>query len=182
MTRADSIERAMSGASGSPLSRLQKQRICMLAERAWIAAGREHFDPAAAAANDPLALSASEALELWRHEEQQKACGLKHLTACSQREFPRLMAHFLGLLGRPESAWWAERAVMDPARQARARLERTFQEVSGVIERPAEYAAAIARSKFKTTDLASLSARQTWTLVFDLRRAAQKRRAHGRAV
>ncbi len=177
----NSIDRAVSGAAGAPLSARQKRDVVLAAAQAWRKAGRPYFDAAADAAGDPLALSEAQAFELWRHESQAAACGRKHLTACTQREYPGLVAHFLRTAGKEAAAdYWAERAAFDPARQARAKLDATLREVAGTIERPADYAAAIARSKFKTADLAALSARQAWVLVFDLRRAAQKRRLRGR--
>lgn len=175
------IDRAMAGASGAPLSKRQKRDVCMLAGLAWQHSGRPYYDENAYETQDPIALSPAEALELWRHEEQARACGKKHLTACTQRDFPWLMAHFLRAAGQNVLARQYEvGAALDPLRQARAKLEATMLDVAGAIERPRDYAAAIARCKFKTTDLAALSPRQVWVLVFDLRRAAQKRRASGR--
>ena len=171
------IDRAMAGASGAPLSKRQKRDVCMLADLAWQHAGRPYYDADAYETQDPIALAPAEALELWRHEEQARACGKKHLTACTQRDFPWLMAHFLRAAGQNVIARQYEvGAALDPLRQARAKLEATMAEVAGAIERPREYAAAIARCKFKTTDLEALSPRQVWVLVFDLRRAAQRRR------
>jgi hypothetical protein len=175
----NALDRSVAGAAGAPLSNVQKRNVVLAARHAWETEGMPHFDRAAFEAGDPVALSQDEAAELWRHEEQQKACGRKHLTACAQRDYPGLLSHFLRAAGMEAAAnAWAERAAFDPARQARAKLEATFREVADAIERPADYAAAIARSKFKTVDLGTLTARQVWVLVFDLRRAAQHRRGN----
>ncbi|WP_448578914.1 hypothetical protein [Thermosphaera sp.] len=167
-----SIDRAIAGAAGAALSRKQKFEVVMLARRAWNRRGKPFFDPDRFAAGDPLALSVAEAFELWRHEQQQTACGLRHLTAASQREYPLLMAHFHALLGEMEIAErWLMRAACDPRRQARAKLERELERArdTHTIDRPHDYALAIARRQFGAQDLESLTERQLWSLVFTIR-------------
>jgi hypothetical protein len=177
------IDRAIAGASSAPLSKEQKKNVVMAAAEAWAKDdGRPHYDPDAFEARDPLALSPGEALELWRHEEQQKACGRKHLTACTQRDYALLMAHFARLCERVNTAnAWAERAATNGHRQAMAKLQRTFEEVRSAIDRPVDYALAIARRQFKVTALEDCTERQLWSLVYTLRNRASARRGTRRA-
>ena len=159
------IDRAMSGAAGAPLSNTQKRRICQAARLAF---GAQHARGLAGGDFDA-----------WRHEEQFKACHHEHLTTATNAHYPALMARFLWLAGRPEAARrMQEQAALDPRRIAEAKFEQALAEAEREIDRPREYAVAIARCKFKTMDLDDLTPRQLWVLVFDLRRAAQKRRAH----
>ena len=170
----------MEGAAGGPLSREQKKRVCMLARTAWDRLGTPGWN-AAEQAGVPaeLRLSQREAFDLWRHNEQAQASGAAHLTCAENRLFPLLMAHFAELAGKPrEEKYWAQRAAGDPQRQALFALRRALHQAKGAIEQPEAYCLAIAHSKFKTHDLESLSPRQLWVLVFDMRRAAQKRRGH----
>lgn len=156
----------------------QKRRVCMLAREAWDKAGRPGFADQADDTPAQIRISQTEAFEMWRHAEQAKSTGCLHLTCSENRLFPLLMAHFARLAGRAADAeYWADRTVGDPQRQAMFALKRTFDQAKDLIGNPREYCAEIARSKFRTTDLESLSERQIWTLVFDMRRATQKRRA-----
>lgn len=170
------IDRAMAGAASAPLSAVQKARVAMAASRAWQLEARPHYDGDAYERRDPLALSPGEALELWRHEEQAKACGKKHLTACTQADYPALMAHFLRLGGDlVDAGTFEERAALDPRRQAMAKLRDTWGEVRDVIPNAAAYAGAIARRQFKA-GLDDLTAKQLWSLVYTLRNRASARR------
>lgn len=161
------IERAMNGAETAPLTKKQRQLLmARYVVRAWNALRKVGL--------------AGDDLEAWRREENFKACHKTHLRAATQADWPLLCAHFLRLVGRTEEARaWELRSAGGGLAVARQKLRQAMAETQDVIERPDLYAAAIARSKFNTLDLASLSARQTWVLVFDLRRGAQKRRAHG---
>jgi hypothetical protein len=176
------IDRAIAGAAGAPLSKDQKKNVVMAAAEAWENEGRPHYDPDAFERRDPLALSPAEALELWRHEEQHTACGKKHLTACTQRDYAALMAHFSRLAGRLDTSdAWAERAATNGHRQAMAKLQRTFEEVRSAIDRPTDYALAIARRQFKVTALEDCTERQLWSLAYTLRNRASARRGTRRA-
>ena len=175
-----SFERAIAGAAWAPLSDDQKRDICKLARRVWDRLGQPGFADQPAAIPPETRLSVTEAFTLWRQAQQSEAVGHAHLTACTQRQFPLIFAHLVRLGGAGGLAdRWAARSLGDPVRQARHLLEREFVRARDVIDRPAEYVASIAKSRFKTTDLAVLSARQLWSLLFDLRRNAQRRRAKG---
>jgi hypothetical protein len=161
------IERAMLGAQTAPLSKRQRQRLmARFVVPAWVAHRKAGL--------------AGEDLEDWRREEQFKACHKTHLRAATQADWPLLCGHFLRLLGRVEEARGYElRSAGGSLAVARHKLREALAAAAPVIEQPEAYAAAICRSKFKTRNLADLSARQVWVLVFDMRRAAQKRRAVG---
>lgn len=173
------IDRAAAGVGGAPLDKDDKRRIAMLAKEAWLAQERPGFADQPDDIPDVMKLSESEAFTCWRQDEQAKACGTGHLTTATKRSYALLMAHFSRLAGREEDAvYWEGRAVTEPSRTARAKLRQELASVQDVIQRPAQYVATIARCKFRTTDLDSLSEKQLWVLVFDIRRAAQKRRAN----
>lgn len=165
---------AIAGAANRPLTRNQKKRVCVVAGAAWDKQGRPHFDPKA----DPdIRLTKTEAMELWRHEEQDNLIGRRHLTTATQADFPLLMAHFYALAGWQSSAdYWSSRIGGDDGRRAAAALNYEYKTVRDVIARPREYIATIATSKFGTANLRDLAPADIWTLVFDLRRAAAARR------
>ena len=169
----DPLDKAISGAASAALRRKQKRDVSMLAHAAWVRAGCPGIE---LGLPEELRCSKTDAMELYRHEQQQLACGKRHLTACTQADFPVLMAHFLRLCGRAALAEnWLRRGLSDPRRQARAVLERQIAASNGILGNARAYAAAIARSRFKV-GLDELSPRQLWILVFDLRRATSRKR------
>ena len=164
---------AIQGAAAAPLSREQKRKICMLAERAWIAQGQPLWEPA----QDPaIRLCRSSACELWRREEQERLTGRKHLTSCGQADYELLVAHFAGLAGdRREAAAAEARIPGDDVRRAMAVLRRELAAARRQIAEPRRYAETIAQAKYKAK-LDGLTAKQLWTVVFDLRRAVSARK------
>ena len=165
--------KAIEGAACAPLSREQKRNICMLASKAWENQGRPYYDPTM----DPAyALSKSAAEELFRHEEQQRLVGRKHLTACGQADYFLLKAHFARMAGLEGAAEAAEdRIPGDDARRANAVLRRELAAARSQIADPRRYAETIARSKYKA-GIETLTAKQVWTIVFDVRRAVSARK------
>ena len=167
-------QKAIQGAACAPLSRTQKRILCMLAEKAWELQGHPYYDPED---DTDLALSRSAALELWRHGEQEHVTGRKHLTACGQGDFELLKAHFSRLAGlEAQAKACEERRAGDDMRRARAALEREMAVARTQISDVRSYVAVIARSKYKTAELADLTPKQVWTLLFDLRRAVVRRK------
>lgn len=164
---------AINGAANAPLSREQKRNICMVAERAWRAQGSPFWEPA----QDPaVRLARSSALELWRHVEQERLTGRKHLTACGQCDYELLLAHFARLAGDGRAAERAEaRMSGDDTRRAMAVLRREMFAARRQIADPRRYVETIARSKYKA-GLDGLTTKQLWTVIFDLRRAVSARR------
>lgn len=183
-------ERAIRGAAGAALRNEQKRDICMLASKVWAMIGKPGFADQAADLPKAFRLSEAEASEMWRQNEQRAACGTLHLTAARQDQYTVLMSHFRALECRAlaargkmaaardagrEAGFWAKRGMGDDRRRAQAVLDRELVGVADVIERPTDYAQTIAGCKFKAR-LEALSPKQIWTIVFDIRRAAQKRR------
>ena len=164
---------AIQGAACAPLSRAQKREICMLAEKAWTAQGSPLWEPA----QDPaIRLCRTSALELWRHMEQEHLLGRKHLTSCGQADFLLLKAHFARLAGFIGVAEAAEARIPgDDARRAQAALRKELWRARSQIADPRRYAETIALAKYKS-GLGGLTAKQTWAVVFDLRRAAWARK------
>jgi hypothetical protein len=97
-------ERAIRGAAGAPLTNEQKRDVCMLAAKVWTAIGKPGFADQAADLPRAFRLSESEALELWRQNQQRQACGGRHLTAARHDQFPQIMAQFRALESRALAA------------------------------------------------------------------------------
>lgn len=124
---------------------------------------------------------AGDDFEGWRREEQFKACHKESLRSCTQADWNLLVSHFLRLSGKHElSQVAALRATTEARRGAVWHLKQEMERCKDVIDNPVDYLRAISRAKFKTVSSADLSDKQLWVLVFDLRRAAQKRRANGK--
>jgi hypothetical protein len=165
--RINPLHRSCAALGGSPLTNEQKRDAVLLMREAW------------AGGIAPDADHSAEAFTVWRRAQTLVACGHPHLTACHQRHFPAIMAHFARLAGKPSVArYWATRIIGDEARQARSLLDRAIREAADVIKMPEEYAASICRTRFKL-GLSDASHRQLMTVVFDMRRSAQRRRAKG---
>jgi hypothetical protein len=137
----------------------------------------DHIAPAFKAMKARGALPANEDYEGWRREETFKAVGLESLRACGQRHYAPLCAHFQRLKGNHQAADnWLVKAANNQAAMGRAKLRQTIAETRDTLGDSLAYCRRICRAKFKTTDLEALTDKQAWTLVFDLRRAAQKKR------
>lgn len=164
---------AIDGAAAAPLSREQKRKICMLAERAWDAGGCPMWEPR----QDPaIRLCRTSAFELWRHLEQERLTGRKHLTQCGQGDYELLVAHFARLAGDGREAAAAEARIPgDDVRRAMAVMRAELVHARTQIADPRRYVETIARSKYKA-GLDGLTSKQLWTVVFDLRRAVWARK------
>ncbi len=168
-------EKAAAGASSLPLSKEQKRVLCQWAAQAWRLAGMPYFadqDDLPAA----LRLTKTQALEVWRHEEQLTACGKRHLTACTQRDYLALRGHWMALLGRYSAA--ARDVIEHSTGERQVALRKLGHEIEAakdVIENGAAYVAAIARARYRSKP-EDLSAKKIWVLIFDLRRNAGRRR------
>jgi hypothetical protein len=160
-------QRAIRGAALSPLTPEQRQDLARIARRL--------FD-----IQDKFALLAPDVTDFdeWRHRLCRQVVERDGLRQCRQEDFLPLRAHLLRELGAHRAADREEtRSLTDDRRRALAVFHRECKQATDVIENPEGYAASIARSKYKTTRIdAELSANQIWTLVFDIRRAAQHRR------
>ena len=176
--RPEAVEKAAGGASGAPLSRKQKMYLCKWARQAWEQAGRPYYDD-----QDPdipacFRLTKSQALELWRHEEQVKACGKSNLTTCTQRDYLELRAHWKMLLGDARQA--ARDAIESSVDERQVALHKLRSECAlalDAIDKPMDYAAAIAWRRYRER-VENLSPKQVWSLIITIRsRAYAKRRA-----
>lgn len=166
----DSIDRAMRGSSQAPLSKEQRRLLmARLIVPAWNVMRVRGL--------------AGDDLENWRREEQFKACHQDYLRSATQADYPKLAAHFMRLLGRIDDARrWDLKAAGGNMAVARHKLREAIAEAAPTLGDAGAYAAMIARCKFKTADFDALTSRQIWVLVFDIRRAAQKRRHAGKAA
>lgn len=161
MNRPAVIDRAVRGSEMSPLTNEQKAVICILAREAY----------------DKVGIHSGDDYETWRHDQQQEACGRSSLCTATQKDYRALRGHFRVLLGFKRAAFrdFVANAAGDNG-FALGKLKHECEAASDVIARPLDYVQSIARARFKTTDLHSLSTRQVWNLVFDIRRNAQRRR------
>lgn len=163
---SQTINRCVRGASLAPLTNEQKTRLVLLARDAWLT-------------TKPADTNDKAAFDGWRHQQCLMCCERPGLTALRQEDFLHAEAHWLRMLGKGAAADRRElRAAVEPRIMALHKLRAECQAARDVIESPMQYVACIAASKFKTKLVETdLSAKQIWTLVFDIRRAAQKRRA-----
>lgn len=179
MSRPFVQERAIEGGRGVRLSREQKAKVCQMAQQAWERLGRPLFDDQGDTP-DCLRLSKSLAFETWRQLEQERVTGKSSLRQMGQGEFCRLMAHFAQLAEDYDAAqFWGERAESDGKRRALWHLEREMRRCGPALGHAERYVCSIAEDRFGTTDLSQLGEKQVWTLVFDLRRAAARKRRNG---
>ncbi len=161
MSKPELIDRAVRGSELAGLTKEQKKRLVMLARAAYDRAGCRE----------------GQSFEDWRHEQQVAACGLSSLVCATQKDFRALRGHFRAIAGDKVGALrdFVAHETGD-ASFALAKLKHECEAAGDVIARPVEYVQSISRSRFKTSDLKSLGTKQVWGLVFDLRRAAQRRR------
>ena len=165
------IESCITGAALAPLTGEQRQKLARLARSAYDRLRRRA--PASAA---PLP-----DFDTWRHAQVRLCVERGGVTECRQEDYDVVKAHFLRVLGQAEMAERMQaRAECEPRRQALGKLHRECEAAADVIDRPLEYVASIAKSRFKTRILDDLSEKQLWSLVFDIRRNAQRRRNGGR--
>jgi len=151
-------------------------RLCMWAASAWKKAGCPHYADQDSDMPECIRLSRAQALELWRHEQQHKACGKRHLTACTQRDYLALRAHWKLLLGQPRKA--IRDAIESAVGERQVALHKLRKECSAaldVVENPYDYVSAIAWRRYKSRP-EHLSSKQIWSLIITLRSRACKRR------
>jgi len=143
----------------TPLTKGQKAELAQLSNAAWKrSAVREQISA-----------------EKFRHEQVRIACSKEGLRCCTQEDYQLVRARLLGLLGRPREAQHATlRAATEPLRIAQAVLRRELRQAEsiGITD---GFAAHICASKYKCS-LGELSARQTWSIIFDVRRSVSARR------
>lgn len=155
------IDRSVRGCELAPLTNDQKATICILAQEGYDRVGRltgEEFDS-------------------WRHAQQEIACGRASLCTATQKDYLALRGHFRALAGHTRSALrdFVASETNDSG-YARKKLRHECRAAEDVIADPENYVRSIARNRFKTGDLEALSSKQIWSLVFDIRRNAQRRR------
>jgi len=109
-------------------------------------------------------------LAAWRQRESIKAAGLR-ISEAEQQHYNLIKAHFQALAGESGQAFDTHiREHTSPERVARFKLDEEIKK-HGLAD---GYAAYIARCKFKQQDLAKLTAKQLWSLVYDIRRTHTK--------
>ena len=136
----------------NPLSNTQKAKLAILARKA---ARAMHLT----FVNDTQ-------YQMWRHEQQTKACGKHSLTLCSQDDFNPLVAHFLDLAG--ESGEAMNRLLKHGVEEKEVAFHK-LTEACDQAGLPMAYAATVSRNKFKV-GLNDCTAKQLWQLVFTIKR------------
>lgn len=168
--------RAVAGGNSGRLSREQKAKVCQMAQRAWENQGRPMYADQGDMPAE-LRLSKSLGFETWRQSEQQVLTGKRSLREMGQGDYCLLMAHFAQLAGEwDEAEYWGRKAQSDEKRRALWHLDQEMRRAAEALGHAQRYVCAIASDKFGTADFAQLGAEQVWTLVFDLRRAAARKR------
>jgi hypothetical protein len=171
MSNSAVIDRCVEGAALAPINSEQRRELAILARRAF----ERLYD-----AGD---ISESTDFDAWRHQQSIQAVERPGLRDCRQEDYGQLKGWFLRLLGQPAMADRMQvRADLEPRRVALFKLRQECQAVADVIGNAESYVAAIARVRFKVSDLKELGEKQLWILLFDLRRNAQRRRKQGRAA
>jgi hypothetical protein len=156
------IDKAMHGSAQAPLN--SEQRRTMMA-RLIVPAHRKRMA-------DGLT---GEDLDTWRYEEIFKACGRGQLRACTQADYPRLVAHFLRILGRVEQAReWDLRVGCSGLAVARQKLRAEMANARDAIGNVEAYVGSICRRQFGC-DMRDATEKQTWSLYFTLRNRARKK-------
>jgi len=155
---------AMEGAATAPLSKAQKSRLCRLARAAF-----ERL-------RDRGELTAAARFDVWRHAQQETACGQAHLTACTQGDYLRVKAHFHRLLGQGGTADTLERkARMEPRSWARWQLEQECAKAGALLPDAMQYARGFLRNR-RGVALEQASENQIWHAIFVVRRRVQQLR------
>lgn len=155
------IDRAIQGAALQPLSKEQKRALVLLARKAF-----ERSD-----------LKSQMSFEDWRHHQQLLCVERASLTACTNEDFNFLRSHYLALLGQSRAAESVRAAACcEPRTWALTKLRKECEAAEDVIAQPWPYVQAIARSRFKGAQIEDLAEKQVWSLIFDIRRNAQRRR------
>lgn len=110
-------------------------------------------------------------LAAWRQRESIKAAGVR-ISEAEQKHYNDLKAHFQVMAGESGKAFDTTlREHTSPARVARFKLNEELTR-HGLAE---SYASTIARCKFKQSVLDKLTAKQLWSLVYDIRRSHTKK-------
>jgi hypothetical protein len=157
------LTRAISGAALAPLSREQIRELVILARKVY----------------GLKSMVSGLSFDAWRRKETLLTVERPGLRQCRQEDFLRLKAHWLKALGAVKQAERVQaRAQIEPRQMALHKLHAELASAADVIKRPHDYVAAIAAARFKTSLIETdLAANQIWNLVFDIRRAAQRRRS-----
>lgn len=165
MSNPEILTRCVDGAALAPLSREQKKELILLAQRAF----HRLYDAGT--------LAESTEFDAWRHQQVLQVCERGGLREARNEDFLVIQAHFLAMLGQTSIADRRRvQSQLEPRRWALAKLKQECEAAADVIDRAWDYAASIARCRFKTAQIQELGEKQIWMLVFDIRRNAQHRR------
>lgn len=115
-------------------------------------------------------------LEDWRHHIAVKACG-KRISQASLGDFKRLQAALLHEQGDIDGE---RRALAQAASTPQAIALFKLRELLNQTRTPTAYAETLARRFYKNGNLADLSAKQLWTLLYTIRNNANAARERGR--
>lgn len=155
------------------LSKLQKQKLVMVARKAYDAAvAARPSPPTEEAESKSKSKSKEQEFAEWRHAEVAKACGKAGLRCCENHDYPIVMAHFLKLGGEDGQALnWLLRAQSDGRRQAEAVLHREIIKAGLSLN----YVEAICRTQFKCGVL-DAGEKQLWSLVYTVRNRSRTKK------
>jgi glycine/D-amino acid oxidase-like deaminating enzyme len=160
MSMPESIGSAVDGAALALIGPAEKRALAILSRKAWEKLGKPGLD-----------------FDAWRRQQVLMCCERQGLRQARHEDFNYIKAHMLRILGAERQAAGCDlRAATERRRQAIAKLQEECRKAIHV-EHPDAYVKAIARSKFKTTQISrELSAHQVWQLIFSLRNAEARRK------
>jgi len=155
-------EKAVQGAAEAPLSSEQRRRLAALCHYAWDALGRPGGD-----------------FDAWRHRQTRLCVEQGGLKQCRNEDYSYIRAHMLAILGRKAAAERSRKAAEDNSRRQALHKLRAECDACRFLEHPRRYVIAIAKRKFGTERVETLSAKQIWQLVFSLRNGENRKKRKG---
>lgn len=141
----------------TPLSNGEKTHLARLAHDAW--------------AMLALAGATGQSEASWRRDQAIQAVG-KRISEATKTDFTTLKAHFLAMAGKTGTAFQVamQADTANATRQALWHLDEALKKAN--LDRA--YAATIAACRSKTRRLDTLTPKQIWSLVFDIRRNTKR--------
>lgn len=165
--------RAIDGGLDATLTKAQIRTLAIAARKAFAEMQRLGF------------VHPADDFDAWRHHEQFTETGMESLRQMRQRHYRQLYAHWMDMIGRPMQALYSrQRAAMDPARQARAKLEsecQTAADLFGSAAGARNYAAGFLRNK-RRVEMDQAGSRDLWHAIFVIRRRKTQLKKTGLAI
>lgn len=128
----------------------------------------------------PTGQMRSRTFDGWRHQQQHEACGISSLTACDQRHYRLLKAHFAKIAGKSDVAFGNYVRTGQGQERREVALWHCRKDCAAFGFAYPAYARELARDKFGTPDLDALTEKQAWQIVYTVRTRGRQKAACGR--